>query len=112
MDDLDRLSQVVEAMTAGPWKATPSREVPDTWVSEAIGGHRTIACCTGMNGHPGCIDDAHGIVALRNIAPELIAVARAGRRVSAHVLHEPDLGAHQDHEAALVRLRAKLKGAR
>ncbi len=45
---------------------------------------------------------------LIRVAPELIAVARAGRRVSTHVLRGGDPGAHQDHEAALAALDAKL----
>lgn len=71
MDDLDRLAATVEAMTDAPWQ----RAHHGTHEVEGPPGALVADCGTVGRAE----DDAHGIAALRNVAPELIAVVRAAR---------------------------------
>jgi hypothetical protein len=62
--NLTDLEAVVGRMTPGPW----NNSVADWHVHAADSGEPLAVC--------DCMNDAQGIVALRNAAPELIAAAR------------------------------------
>lgn len=69
-DDLDRLRAMVEAMTAEPWRAEADSREPCTGWAWTVVGDTYVTGGAGGN-------DASAIAALRNVAPELLAVAEA-----------------------------------
>jgi len=71
MSDLDRLAETLAAMTPGPWRTGTS---DDHWRREVRSGDGSVAFCSHVQQEAHA--DAAGIATLRNIAPELIAVAR------------------------------------
>lgn len=87
MSDLDRLTEIVDGMTPGPWRADDPFTV---YCDECEEEHEpcrvyegeTIAAIMDVYGLGDFAKrDSRGIAALRNVAPELIAVARAVRPV-------------------------------
>lgn len=71
--DLDKLAEMLEAMTPGMWQAGTSDA---HWRRDVRSDEGSVAFCGSMS-----VNRAHanaaGIAALRSIAPELIVVARA-----------------------------------
>lgn len=84
-DDLNALAAVVAKMTAAHWYAST---FPDACPEITAGLHRI---CTEVS----TVDDANGIVDLRNAADELIATARE----RAAPLFCGECGAEQDEAA-------------
>jgi len=102
---LDDLEKTLAAMTPGPWRTGTS---DDHWRREVRSGDGSVAFCSHVQQEAHA--DAAGIATLRNIAAELIAVARAAKDVS--VLHGracvrelcPVCEASRSLDAALSRL--------
>ncbi len=109
MRDLDALEALLAAATPGPWEARRDLSGWSAW-------HDGLPIEVGDEG--GLSEpDAALIVALRNVAPELLAVVRAaeavrGRGLDAHGHARTDrrtLHAHCALSDALDALRAKLR---
>lgn len=99
-DKLAKLEAVLGEMTARPWRHAQH----DTHEVEAQ-PNVLVACC-GTIGH--APNDARGIVALRNAAPELIAVARAAREMRAADMHIDDADEYVESREAFDRALAAL----
>jgi len=115
---LDDLEKTLAAMTAGPWRASTDqsddvviwagRGKPGAWVgnvgdwSKRDGTEETAQIMDGVDA-----DDAAGIATLRNIAAELIAVARAANDML--TCHERD--DYPNAVLGLGRARAALDAA-
>lgn len=78
--ELDRLRAVIEAMTPGPWEREHADGPPGGWVvSRAV-------VPDGEDVFRGAsIEDERVIVALRNVAPELLAVAAVPASIASMV---------------------------
>ena len=90
-DDLDRLAAMIEAMTAGPWKPCPYDLYifggDEAAVADSLHDEDGAGCTLRGRGHGAEVSgrrregegeaNVRGIAALRNVAPELLAVARA-----------------------------------
>lgn len=80
-DNLDKLDAVIGAMTPGDWLptvSTPSYETGEhyTCVGVTVLSERGLAFFIGDDDPDQDVDNARGIATLRNLAPELLAVAR------------------------------------
>lgn len=71
MSDMDKLAEMVAALTPGPWRHRVSER--DASYAHIQTADRNEAYIAG-DAFP---EDAAGIVVLRNLAPELMAVVRA-----------------------------------
>jgi hypothetical protein len=99
---LDKLTQTVEAMTKGPWYQQPGNK--RYVVTDALDckGDLIVTCAQTMPYNPPEANGA-GIAILRNVAEELIAVARAARPFA--------LAAETDIEDCTRRPRRQIEGA-
>lgn len=70
--DLDRLRAVIEAMTPEPWEREHAEGPPGGWVVSRVVVPDGEDVFRGAS-----IEDERGLVALRNVAPELLACAIA-----------------------------------
>lgn len=105
MNDLNRLRELLDKATPGPWNGYD--DSGSTGRQEIVASGVTVARC--YVGNPNGRNDAQLIVALRNCAPEMLAVVDAARRIDqwSGDLYEFDYDIIRD---ALAALDAKMGG--